>query len=117
MPCHLTHTTAATHALIEANLHETPKYGGWADSKGPRYCPSIEDKIVRFKDKDSHQVCFCWIGDIKHIDPLQGFCTLLAGDGVVGLGTPCEVSSGTHVVYCHYSGVQHHTCMSSALHN
>ncbi|DBB11215.1 TPA: hypothetical protein ACH3X3_006662 [Trebouxia sp. C0006] len=55
MPCHLTHTTAATHAMIEANLHETPKYGGWVDSKGPRYCPSIEDKVVRFKDKDSHQ--------------------------------------------------------------
>lgn len=56
MACHLTHTTAATHAMIEANLHETPKYGGWVDSKGPRYCPSIEDKVVRFKDKDSHQV-------------------------------------------------------------
>lgn len=61
MPCHLTHTTAATHAMIEANLHETPKYGGWVDSKGPRYCPSIEDKVVRFKDKDSHQVCLCTI--------------------------------------------------------
>lgn len=54
--CHLTRTTAATHALIEANLHETPTYGGWVAGKGPRYCPSIEDKIVRFKDKDSHQV-------------------------------------------------------------
>jgi hypothetical protein len=38
------------------NLHETPVYGGWVDAKGPRYCPSIEDKIVRFADKDSHQV-------------------------------------------------------------
>ena len=55
MDCYLTHTTAATHALIEANLAETPVYGGWVDAKGPRYCPSIEDKIVRFKDKDSHQ--------------------------------------------------------------
>ena len=55
MDCFLTHTTAATHALIEANLAETPVYGGWVDAKGPRYCPSIEDKIVRFKDKDSHQ--------------------------------------------------------------
>lgn len=42
--------------MIEANLHETPKYGGWVESKGPRYCPSIEDKVVRFKDKPSHQV-------------------------------------------------------------
>jgi hypothetical protein len=56
MDCFLTHTTAATHALIEANLAETPVYGGWVDAKGPRYCPSIEDKIVRFRDKDSHQV-------------------------------------------------------------
>ena len=56
MDCFLTHTTAETHALIEANLAETPVYGGWVDAKGPRYCPSIEDKIVRFRDKDSHQV-------------------------------------------------------------
>lgn len=56
MSCHLTRTTAATHRLIDDNLEETPVYGGWVDSAGPRYCPSIEDKIVRFKDKDSHQV-------------------------------------------------------------
>ncbi len=57
MACHLTRTTEATHELIRANLAETPVYGGWVDAKGPRYCPSIEDKIVRFADKDSHQVC------------------------------------------------------------
>ena len=45
-----------THRLIEENLSETPTYGGWVDAKGPRYCPSIEDKIVRFKDKESHQI-------------------------------------------------------------
>lgn len=56
MACHLTHTTAETHRLIRDNLHETPVYGGWVDSKGPRYCPSIEDKIVRFADKESHQI-------------------------------------------------------------
>ena len=55
LSCFLTHTTAATHRLLRDNLHETPIYGGWVDSKGPRYCPSIEDKIVRFADKDSHQ--------------------------------------------------------------
>jgi tRNA uridine 5-carboxymethylaminomethyl modification enzyme len=54
--CHLTRTTAATHQLIRDNLHLTPIYGGFIDSKGPRYCPSIEDKIVRFADKDSHQI-------------------------------------------------------------
>jgi tRNA uridine 5-carboxymethylaminomethyl modification enzyme len=56
MSCHITRTTAATHQLIRANLHLTPIYGGVIDSKGPRYCPSIEDKIVRFADKDSHQI-------------------------------------------------------------
>ena len=56
MACHLTRTTAATHQLIRDNLHETPTYGGWVGAKGPRYCPSIEDKIVRFADKESHQI-------------------------------------------------------------
>ncbi|KAG2440518.1 hypothetical protein HYH02_010396 [Chlamydomonas schloesseri] len=56
MSCYLTRTTADTHKLIRENLKETPIYGGWVDSKGPRYCPSIEDKIVRFADKDSHQI-------------------------------------------------------------
>jgi tRNA uridine 5-carboxymethylaminomethyl modification enzyme len=56
MPCYITHTTAATHQLIRDNLHLSPVYGGWVDAKGPRYCPSIEDKIVRFADKDSHQI-------------------------------------------------------------
>ncbi|WP_250397139.1 tRNA uridine-5-carboxymethylaminomethyl(34) synthesis enzyme MnmG [Synechococcus sp. MU1651] len=56
MSCHITRTTAATHQLIRDNLHLTAIYGGVIDSKGPRYCPSIEDKIVRFSDKDSHQI-------------------------------------------------------------
>ena len=56
MSCYITRTTAATHKLIRDNLDETPTYGGWVDAKGPRYCPSIEDKIVRFADKESHQI-------------------------------------------------------------
>ena len=56
MSCHITRTTAATHQLIRDNLEQTAIYGGVIDSKGPRYCPSIEDKIVRFADKDSHQI-------------------------------------------------------------
>ena len=56
MSCHITRTTTATHQLIKDNLHLTPIYGGFIDSKGPRYCPSIEDKIVRFADKNSHQI-------------------------------------------------------------
>ncbi len=56
MNCYLTRTTAETHRIIRENLHLTPVYGGFIDAKGPRYCPSIEDKIVRFADKDSHQI-------------------------------------------------------------
>jgi tRNA uridine 5-carboxymethylaminomethyl modification enzyme len=56
MCCYLTRTTAETHQLIRDNLHLSPVYGGWVDAKGPRYCPSIEDKIVRFADKESHQI-------------------------------------------------------------
>ncbi|MGB3200262.1 MAG: tRNA uridine-5-carboxymethylaminomethyl(34) synthesis enzyme MnmG, partial [Nodosilinea sp.] len=75
MPCHLTRTTAATHQLIRDNLHLSPIYGGWVDSKGPRYCPSIEDKIVRFADKDSHQIFLEPEGrDIPEIY-VQGFST------------------------------------------
>jgi len=56
MSCHITRTTTKTHELIKKNLHLTPIYGGFIDSKGPRYCPSIEDKIVRFAEKESHQI-------------------------------------------------------------
>ncbi|MDJ0597934.1 MAG: tRNA uridine-5-carboxymethylaminomethyl(34) synthesis enzyme MnmG [Crocosphaera sp.] len=56
MNCYLTRTTSKTHQLIQDNLHLSPIYGGFIDSKGPRYCPSIEDKIVRFADKESHQI-------------------------------------------------------------
>lgn len=45
MCCYLTRTTKKTHQLIKDNLHETPTYGGWVEAKGPRYCPSIEDKV------------------------------------------------------------------------
>jgi tRNA uridine 5-carboxymethylaminomethyl modification enzyme len=56
MPCYMTRTTAATHQLVRDNLHLSPVYGGWVEAKGPRYCPCIEDKIVRFADKESHQI-------------------------------------------------------------
>ena len=56
LSCHITRTTPATHQLIRDNLHLTPIYGGFLDAKGPRYCPSIEDKIVRFAEKESHQI-------------------------------------------------------------
>ena len=54
--CFITHTTAETHRIIAANLHRSAMYSGRIQSRGPRYCPSIEDKIVRFADRDSHQI-------------------------------------------------------------
>jgi tRNA uridine 5-carboxymethylaminomethyl modification enzyme len=54
--CGITRTTAATHDVIRANVHRSPMYSGQIKSSGPRYCPSIEDKIVRFGDRDGHQI-------------------------------------------------------------
>ncbi|MEH3145359.1 MAG: tRNA uridine-5-carboxymethylaminomethyl(34) synthesis enzyme MnmG [Methylobacterium frigidaeris] len=54
--CGVTRTTAAAHDLIRANLHRSPMYSGGIQSRGPRYCPSIEDKVVRFGDRDGHQI-------------------------------------------------------------
>ena len=54
--CGITRTTDATHAVIRANVHRSPMYSGQIDSRGPRYCPSIEDKIVRFGERDGHQL-------------------------------------------------------------
>lgn len=54
--CHITHTNAATHKIIEDNLGRSPLFSGVIEGTGPRYCPSIEDKVVRFAQKDSHQI-------------------------------------------------------------
>ncbi|MDF5732773.1 MAG: tRNA uridine-5-carboxymethylaminomethyl(34) synthesis enzyme MnmG [Rhizonema sp. PD38] len=75
MPCYITRTTAQTHQLIRDNLHLSPVYGGWVEATGPRYCPSIEDKIVRFADKESHQIFIEPEGrDIPELY-IQGFST------------------------------------------
>src|ERR1700733_14471472 len=56
LPCHITRTNAETHRLIQADAHRSAVYSGAITGRGPRYCPSIEDKVVRFADKDSHQI-------------------------------------------------------------
>ncbi len=56
LPCWITHTTSKTHDIIQANLHRSPLYAGRIHGVGPRYCPSIEDKVVKFADKTSHQL-------------------------------------------------------------
>ena len=56
IPCHITYTNPATHDIIRAAIHRSPMYSGTIQSRGPRYCPSIEDKVVRFADKQRHQI-------------------------------------------------------------
>ncbi|MDR2053015.1 MAG: tRNA uridine-5-carboxymethylaminomethyl(34) synthesis enzyme MnmG [Treponema sp.] len=56
LPCWITHTTPRTHEIIRANIHRSPLYGGKITGAGPRYCPSIEDKVVRFPERDRHHI-------------------------------------------------------------
>src|SRR5579864_1072158 len=56
MPCHLTYTNARTHEIIRGGLDRSPMYSGVIQSRGPRYCPSVEDKVMRFRDKERHQI-------------------------------------------------------------
>src|SRR5579864_8236930 len=56
MPCHLTYTNERTHDIIRASIDRSPMYSGVIQSRGPRYCPSVEDKVMRFRDKDRHQI-------------------------------------------------------------
>ena len=56
IPCYITYTNEQTHDVIRENLHRSPMYAGVIEGIGPRYCPSIEDKIMRFADKDKHQI-------------------------------------------------------------
>ena len=78
--CHLTYTTPETHALIRATLDRSPLYGGKIDGIGPRYCPSIEDKVVRFADKPRHQLFLEPMGlDTEEIY-VQGFSSSMPFD-------------------------------------
>jgi len=80
LPCWITHTTPAVHELIRANLHRAPMYTGQIQSTGPRYCPSIETKIVRFADKDRHQLFLEPEGRHTHEVYVNGLATSLPRD-------------------------------------
>jgi len=80
IPCHLTYTTGRTKDIIEANLHRAPLFSGEIEGVGPRYCPSIEDKIVRFKDKDRHQVFIEPMGRETQEMYVQGMSSSLPED-------------------------------------
>jgi len=78
--CWITRTTPAIHDLIRANLHRAPMFTGQIDSRGPRYCPSIEDKVVRFADRDSHQLFLEPEGRQTHEIYVNGISTSLPRD-------------------------------------
>lgn len=80
LPCWLTYTNEETHAIIQENLHRAPMYSGTIEGQGPRYCPSIEDKIVRFADKNRHQLFLEPEGRNTAEVYVQGFNTSLPED-------------------------------------
>ena len=80
LPCYLTYTNEKTHEIIRANLHRSPLYGGEIVGTGPRYCPSIEDKVVRFADKERHQIFVEPIGRNTDEMYIQGMSSSLPED-------------------------------------
>jgi len=80
VPCYLTYTNQKTHEIILNNLHRSPLYGGAIKGIGPRYCPSIEDKVVRFKDKERHQIFLEPEGGDTNEVYVQGMSTSLPHD-------------------------------------
>jgi tRNA uridine 5-carboxymethylaminomethyl modification enzyme len=80
LPCHITYTTDATAAIIRANLHKSPMYSGVIEGIGPRYCPSIEDKIVKFPDKERQQIFLEPEGIATDEIYVNGFSTCLPFD-------------------------------------
>ena len=79
-PCYLTYTNEKTHEIIRANLHRSPLYAGEIEGTGPRYCPSIEDKVVRFADKPRHQVFIEPVGKDTEEMYIQGMSSSLPED-------------------------------------
>ena len=80
IPCHIVYTSEKTHNLIKENIHRSAMYSGQIHGTGPRYCPSIEDKIVRFADKDRHQLFVEPMGENTEEMYIQGFSTSLPAD-------------------------------------
>ena len=80
LPCYLTYTNAKTHEIIRKNLHRSPLYSGMIHGTGPRYCPSIEDKVVRFADKERHQIFIEPLGKDTDEMYVQGMSSSLPED-------------------------------------
>jgi len=80
VPCYLTYTNEKTHEIIKKNLHRSPLYAGQIEGTGPRYCPSIEDKVVRFSDKERHQIFIEPMGTDTEEMYVQGMSSSLPED-------------------------------------
>ena len=80
VPCHIVYTNSDTHRIIQENIHRSAMYSGQISGTGPRYCPSIEDKIVRFADKERHQLFVEPMGENTEEMYVQGFSTSLPTD-------------------------------------
>ncbi|MBQ7700149.1 MAG: tRNA uridine-5-carboxymethylaminomethyl(34) synthesis enzyme MnmG [Clostridia bacterium] len=80
VPCYIVYTNAKTHEIIRANLHRSPLFSGVIEGVGPRYCPSIEDKVVRFADKERHQLFVEPLGEDTEELYIQGFSSSLPAD-------------------------------------
>lgn len=80
LPCYLTYTNEKTHQIINENLHRSSMYGGYVSGVGPRYCPSIEDKVVKFSDKPQHQIFLEPESKEMNTIYVQGFSTSLPHD-------------------------------------
>jgi tRNA uridine 5-carboxymethylaminomethyl modification enzyme len=80
LPCHITRTTSEGHAIVRANVHRTAMYAGRLAGPGPRYCPSIEDKVMRFPDRDNHQIFLEPEGLDTHLVYPNGISTSLPAD-------------------------------------
>lgn len=103
MPCYSVHTNSRSHAIISDNLHRAPMYDGTIESTGPRYCPSIEDKIVRFAQKQSHQLFLEPEGFADRSVYVQGANTSLPADVQKALLESVPALSGARVLRYGYA--------------
>ncbi len=123
LPCYLTRTTKETHKIIMNNLDKSPLYGGLIEGVGPRYCPSIEDKVVRFAHRDSHHIFIEPEGKDTYETYVQGFSTSLPIDAQVqmlqslpGLENVSILKPAYAVEYDHVPAVQlNHTLMTKSI--
>jgi tRNA uridine 5-carboxymethylaminomethyl modification enzyme len=122
VPCHLTYTNKNTHEIIQSGIHRSPMYSGAIKSRGPRYCPSIEDKIVRFADKERHQIFLEPEGlDTVEVYP-NGLSTSLPLDiqldmvhSIVGLGHAEIMRPGYAIEYDYFEPTQLYPTLETKL--